>query len=128
MRTIKQESVPASAWINDAKPVAASTDAMILVFQNEMHRGMIDDKFRTLTERAIASNNDHSYQIITLLNHQWEELKSNFRSNQSDEDQNSTQETEQAEVKEEEDRLITEAHKLVGEEFVHVIDDSPSNS
>ncbi|MBM7635203.1 DNA polymerase III subunit gamma/tau [Geomicrobium sediminis] len=128
LRTIKQESVPASAWINDAKPVAASTDALILVFQNEMHRGMIDDKFRTLTERAIASNNDHSYQIITLLNHQWEELKSNFRSNQSDEDQNSTSETEQAEVKEEEDRLITEAHKLVGEEFVHVIDDSPSNS
>ncbi|GAK11951.1 DNA polymerase III subunit gamma/tau [Geomicrobium sp. JCM 19039] len=39
LRTIKQESVPASAWINDAKPVAASTEAIILVFQNEMHRG-----------------------------------------------------------------------------------------
>ncbi|SDJ31747.1 DNA polymerase III subunit gamma/tau [Natribacillus halophilus] len=118
LQTLKNESVPAHAWLNDAKPVAATTDAVLLVFQNEMHRGMIADKFRTLTEKAIASNNDHSYQILTLLKQDWDQLKEAYRGKQQ---QAAT--TETPDETNEEDPLISEAEKLVGPDLVEIVDD-----
>ncbi|GAK11950.1 hypothetical protein [Geomicrobium sp. JCM 19039] len=83
---------------------------------------MIDDKFRTLTERAIASNNEHSYQIINLLHHQWEEIKSSYRSKNAEEESG---EEEQQPQEPQEDPLVSEAHKLFGEELVEIVDDAP---
>ncbi|MBB6450618.1 DNA polymerase-3 subunit gamma/tau [Geomicrobium halophilum] len=121
LQTVKKESVPAHAWLNDAKPVAATTDAVLLVFQNEMHRGMIADKFKTLTESAIANNNDHSYQILTIIKQDWDELKEAYRGKQQPEAEQ-TPSTE-AERTQEEDPLIAEARKLVGPDLIEVMDD-----
>ncbi|QQK74239.1 DNA polymerase III subunit gamma/tau [Salicibibacter cibarius] len=119
LQTLKKESVPAHAWLNDAQPVAATTDAVLLVFRNEMHRGMIADKFKALTEHAIAANNDHSYHILTLLKQDWDQLKEAYRGKSQ---QAATKETPTE--ANEEDPLITEAKKLVGSELVEVVDDS----
>ncbi|AXF56559.1 DNA polymerase III subunit gamma/tau [Salicibibacter kimchii] len=119
LQTLKKESVPAHAWLNDAQPVAATTDAVLLVFRNEMHRGMIADKFKALTEHAIASNNDHSYYILTLLKQDWDQLKEAYRGKHQ---QAAAKET--SNEASEEDPLIAEAKKLVGPELVEVVDDS----
>ncbi|QDI91585.1 DNA polymerase III subunit gamma/tau [Salicibibacter halophilus] len=120
LQTLKKESVPAHAWLNDAQPVAATTDAVLLVFRNEMHRGMIADKFKALTEHAIAANNDHSYHILTLLKQDWDQLKEAYRGKHQ---QAAAKETPNEEANEE-DPLVAEAKKLVGSDLVEVMDDS----
>lgn len=110
MDLVKKQSVPAHAWLSDCKPVASSGRAVLLAFQNEMHRDMIDTKFREVVETSIVKVLGQSYAILTLLMKQWEAVKDEFMRGQ------------RGETSDHEEPIIEEAIKLVGNELVEIID------
>ncbi|GAF19836.1 LOW QUALITY PROTEIN: DNA polymerase III subunits gamma and tau [Bacillus sp. JCM 19046] len=112
MEQVKATSVPAHAWLNDCKPVAASKTKVLLAFQNEMHRDMMDTKFREVLSQVLQQVFGERSEFVTLLNRQWEQLKEEYvKGQQNDQDQ-----TEKS------DPLIDEAVKLVGEDLIEIID------
>ncbi|PYZ95381.1 DNA polymerase III subunit gamma/tau [Alteribacter lacisalsi] len=106
---VKASSVPASAWLNDCKPVAASENLVVLAFKNEMHRDMIDTKFREVVESAISKVTGKGLQFVTLLGPHWDETKASF-----------VQEQRGDEGEEKADPLVDEAIKLVGQDLVEI--------
>ncbi|QOY37433.1 DNA polymerase III subunit gamma/tau [Anaerobacillus isosaccharinicus] len=112
MDAVKKNSVPAHAWLSDSKPVAASKTMILLAFQNEMHRDMVDTKFRSLVEQEIADVFREPYKILTLLTNQWETVKEDFVREQRGETTASY----------EGDPIVEEALKLVGSDLIEIID------
>ncbi|TMW69921.1 DNA polymerase III subunit gamma/tau [Alteribacter natronophilus] len=108
---VKSSSVPASAWLNDCKPVAASEKMVVLSFKNEMHRDMIDTKFRSVVEGAISSATGSDMQFVTLLSPHWEETRASYVKEQRGDEQDDGG-----------DPLVDEAIKLVGEDLVEIKD------
>ncbi len=112
MELVKKQSVPAHAWLSDSKPVAASKTMILLAFQNEMHRDMVDTKFRLLVEQGILEVFREQYNILTLLNNQWENVKEDFVREQRGE----------SNAAHEGDPLVEEALKLVGSDLIEIIE------
>ncbi|MCM3716556.1 DNA polymerase III subunit gamma/tau [Alkalihalobacillus oceani] len=110
MERIKSQSVPAHAWLMDSKPVAASASTIVLAFQNEMHRDMMDTKFRPVLEQILQEALQGQTSFVTILHHHWEQVKQEFVDEQKSGDE------------EENDTLIEEAIKLVGEELIEIVD------
>lgn len=112
MDLVKKQSVPAHAWLSDCKPVAASKTLVLLAFQNEMHRDMVDTKFRLLVEQGIVEVFKEPYKILTLLNNQWDSIKEEFVREQRGDTTTSY----------EGDPIVEEALKLVGSDLIEIID------
>ncbi len=55
MERVRGQNIPAHAWLSDCRPVAASQSSVLLAFQNEMHRDMMDTKFRDFFRRRPTS-------------------------------------------------------------------------
>ncbi|MFB4163679.1 DNA polymerase III subunit gamma/tau [Alteribacillus sp. JSM 102045] len=116
MKQVKQQSVPAYAWLSDAKPVVSDGATVLLSFQNEMHRNMVDTKFRSLVQDALEGVCGKALQPLTILSAQWEKLKEGFKKQKTSEETSS-------EEKQGNDPLIDEAIKLVGPELVEIKED-----
>ncbi|WP_252315158.1 DNA polymerase III subunit gamma/tau [Sinobaca sp. H24] len=114
MQKVKQTSVPGHAWISDAKPVATNGEKLILAFQNEMHRSMVDTKFRDAIESSIQGVTGQSLEAVTLLNQQWEKVKQEYKNRQPA--------SEEKESEPEKDPFVDEAIKLVGEDLLEIKD------
>lgn len=114
MQKVKQTSVPGHAWISDAKPVATNGEKLILAFQNEMHRSMVDTKFRDAIESSIKEVTGQALEAVTLLNQQWEKVKQEYKSRQPA--------SEEQEKEPEKDPFVDEAMKLVGEDLLEIKD------
>jgi DNA polymerase-3 subunit gamma/tau len=112
MDLVKKQSAPANAWLNDSKPVAASNQNIVLAFQNEMHKDMVDTKFRPMVEQELENVFSRQYKILTLLTNQWENVKEEFVREQRGETNSSH----------EDDPLVEEAVKLVGLDLIEIID------
>ncbi|MDG5790110.1 DNA polymerase III subunit gamma/tau [Evansella sp. AB-P1] len=119
MELVKQKSVPASAWLNDCKPVASSDQEFVLAFKNEMHRDMIDDKFREVVEETVSNVMHRSMILMALLETHWDETKESFLNDQklasSDGDEKGKSEVD-------DNPLVQEAVKLVGRDLVDLKD------
>nr|WP_307728823.1 hypothetical protein [Alkalicoccobacillus plakortidis] len=114
---MKVKSVPGSAWLNDSRPVAAAPDGILLAFQNEMHRDMMDTKFREILLEVLGEVFGEGMSFLTLLQSQWTKLKDEFVKEQK------TGETEgSSEDQPVTDPLIDEAVKLVGEDLIEWAD------
>ncbi|WP_096202861.1 DNA polymerase III subunit gamma/tau [Bacillus sp. FJAT-45350] len=111
MERVRQQNIPAHAWLSDCKPVAASQDAYLLAFQNEMHRDMVDSKFRDFVDTVIDEVFGQKMTFFTILSGQWDKLKEDFLKGQRGED-----------GEEEKDPVIEEGIKLVGSELVEIIE------
>ncbi|MBU9710643.1 DNA polymerase III subunit gamma/tau [Evansella tamaricis] len=116
MEQVKQQSVPCSAWLSDCKPVASSEGEFVLAFKNEMHRDMIDEKFRPVVEQTVSSIMHRPMVLFALLVNHWEETKESFLKEQRSMDQEAPGNKEE----EEENPLIQEAVKLVGRDLVEI--------
>ncbi|RSL29264.1 DNA polymerase III subunit gamma/tau [Salibacterium salarium] len=114
MKEVKQQSVPAHAWLSDAKPVVSDGETVLLAFQNEMHRNMVDTKFRPLVQGALENSVGKPLDVLTILAGQWEKLKEEFKKKQ----QGSEADSSEKEKEEESDPVVDEAVKLVGSELV----------
>lgn len=117
MEQVKQKSVPASAWLNDCKPVACSENVCVLAFKNEMHRDMIDNKFRSVVEEVMMATFQRQITLITLLSVHWEETKQSFVKEQKSSDEHDGESGNSSE-----NPVVDEAVKLVGEDLVEIKD------
>ena len=106
---VKSLSVPAHAWLNDCKPVAASSAKILLAFQNEMHRDMMDTKFRDVLIQVLQQVFGERSDFSTLLQTQWEQVKVDYMKDKDSDKPRS-------------DPFMDEAVKLVGEDLIEVID------
>jgi DNA polymerase-3 subunit gamma/tau len=113
---VKQKSVPASAWLNDCKPVACSDEQFVLAFRNEMHRDMVDEKFRDFVEEAATVVLQREITMLTLLVPHWEEIKEAYVKEQKQSGEGNS------EPHPEENPLIDEAVKLVGRDLMEIKD------
>ena len=113
MERTKAQSVPAHAWLTDSKPVASSAAIVVLAFQNEMHRDMMDTKFRPVLEQILQDTLQSQSTFVTLLYSDWEKVKEEFVSEQK----GSGGEQDQRQ-----DELVSEAIKLVGEDLIEFVD------
>ncbi len=111
MEQVKKQSVPAHAWLSDSKPVASSKNMILLSFQNQMHRDMIDTKFRPIVEQTILNVLSDQYKVLTLLSNQWETIKDDFVRGQRNEESSDNG-----------DPIVEEAVKLVGSDLIEIID------
>ncbi|WYP26590.1 DNA polymerase III subunit gamma/tau [Alkalihalobacillus sp. FSL W8-0930] len=115
---MKMKSVPGSAWLNDSRPVAAAPDGILLAFQNEMHRDMMDTKFRETLLEVLQEVLGEGMTFITLLHSQWTKLKDEFVQEQKSSDTTTHSSGDQETT----DPLIDEAVKLVGEDLIEWAD------
>ncbi|PYZ91520.1 DNA polymerase III subunit gamma/tau [Salipaludibacillus keqinensis] len=119
---VKQKSVPASAWLNDCKPVACSEGQFVLAFRNEMHRDMVDNKFREIVEEAVTIVAQRDMNMLTLLVSHWDEIKEAYLKEQKQHSEGTSSKEGQTEPAPEENPLIDEAVKLVGRDLMEIKD------
>ncbi|MGY4688180.1 DNA polymerase III subunit gamma/tau [Salibacterium sp. K-3] len=116
MKEVKQQSVPAHAWLSDAKPVVSDGETLLLAFQNEMHRNMVDTKFRPLVESALQAAG-RPLQLLTVQAAQWEKIKEEFKQKHQEKEEQDDAPKEQENG---EEPIVDEAVKLVGSDLVEI--------
>jgi DNA polymerase-3 subunit gamma/tau len=107
-----------AALLNEAEPVAASTDALIIKFKHEMICQMAMDR-RDFLDGITAALNKFTGKRLLILGvpeEHWMSIRESFLSTQHGE------EVESGGPVHEEEPHIAEAKKLFGEEFVEIID------
>ncbi|MGG1678731.1 DNA polymerase III subunit gamma/tau [Neobacillus sp. NRS-1170] len=107
-----------AALLNEAEPVAASTDALIIKFKHEMICQMAMDR-RDFLDGITAALNKFTGKRLLILGvpeEHWMSIRESFLSTQHGE------EGESSGPEHEEEPHIAEAKKLFGEEFVEIID------
>ncbi|TLS35017.1 DNA polymerase III subunit gamma/tau [Pseudalkalibacillus caeni] len=115
MEKVRQEKVSAHAWLKDSEPVAATPDAFLLSFQYEMHCQMATkDNIKGCVEKVLAETFGISSQMVTILEEDWKKVRSEFIKDR--EDSSPSEEKKENE----EDPLISEAKKLVGEDLIEI--------
>ncbi|RBW67328.1 DNA polymerase III subunit gamma/tau [Bacillus taeanensis] len=118
MERIRQEKVSAHAWLKDSQPVACSDDTFVLSFQYELHSQMaLKDNIRSTLENVLTNVLGKQLAMLTILEEDWQAVKSSYIKNQHD-----SEESEQILTEKQEDPLISEAKKLFGEELIEIQD------
>lgn len=111
----RQNKVSHAALLNDSEPVAASETAFVLKFKFEIHCKMVaenNNNVRTNLEMILREITGKSMEMVGVPEQDWGKIRKEFLKGKQDET-NSQQE-------EEEDPLIAEAMKLVGNELVEI--------
>lgn len=105
-----------SALLNEAEPVAASTNSFVLKFKYEIHcqMAMENHKFLEAISSILLELTGIGYQMIGVPENQWNDIRENFIKNQQD----VSKENEDIS----EDPLIAEAKKLVGADLIEIKD------
>ncbi len=115
MDSLKQSSPPAHAKLINSEPKAASEEALVLSFKYEIHCSlMLENQVEIETE--LANFLGKSISIIPIPEESWNELREEYVQKQR-----LKEETENPEEVEE-DPLIAEARKLVGDELLEIED------
>ncbi|MEH7354692.1 DNA polymerase III subunit gamma/tau [Neobacillus drentensis] len=107
-----------AALLNDAEPIAASTDAFIIKFKHEMicQMAMNRNDFLEAVIAALYKLTGKRFLILGVPEDQWLPIRESFLNSQHGEEGEIS-----GPVKEEEPH-ITEAKKLFGDEFVEIVD------
>ncbi|WNF23006.1 DNA polymerase III subunit gamma/tau [Mesobacillus jeotgali] len=106
-----------AALLNEAEPVAASDEAVVIKFKYEIHCQMAMENTR-FTETVSGAMNDYTgkrIQVIGVPEDQWLKIRENFISQRGD----GASEGQAAAA---EDPLIAEAKKLFGDELIQIQD------
>jgi DNA polymerase-3 subunit gamma/tau len=107
-----------AALLNEAEPVAASSNAFIVKFKHEIHCQMAMENTRFIETMTTALNEltGKRFSLLGIPEDQWISIRESFLSTQH------ADEGESGENKQEEEPHISEAKKLFGAEFVEIID------
>ncbi|WP_175637946.1 DNA polymerase III subunit gamma/tau [Metabacillus schmidteae] len=111
----RQNKVSHAALLNDSEPVAASENAFVLKFKFEIHCKMVaenNNNVRTNLEVILQEIVGKSMEMVGVPEQDWGKIRKEFLSDQKEEDQ--------PEQSGEEDPLIAEARKLVGNELIEI--------
>ncbi|WP_053217678.1 DNA polymerase III subunit gamma/tau [Virgibacillus senegalensis] len=116
MNMLKKQSAPAHATIQNSKPRAASSQALVVAFKYEIHCSLALDHKQAI-ESLLAEVIGKSLTLIPIPEANWQELREEYVSKQK------RQETEeQGESPQEEDPLVAEARKLAGDDLLEIHD------
>ncbi|MDQ0202239.1 DNA polymerase III subunit gamma/tau [Neobacillus ginsengisoli] len=107
-----------AALLNEAEPVAASSNAFIVKFKHEIHCQMAMENSRFIETMTTALNEltGRRFSLLGVPEEQWMSIRESFLSTQH------ADEGASGENKQEEEPHISEAKKLFGAEFVEIID------
>ena len=107
-----------AALLNDAEPVAASADAVIIKFKHEMICQMAMDRsdFLEAVSAALNKLTGKRFLFLGVPEEHWLPIRESFLSTQHETGESS------GEGQTEEEPHITEAIKIFGTEFVEIID------
>ncbi|WNB92062.1 DNA polymerase III subunit gamma/tau [Bacillus sp. NEB1478] len=112
---IRSEKVSAYALLSGAEPAACSDQVFLLSFQHEIHRQMASqENNRSYVEEAVYSTIGKNLSMLSILNTDWQKIRAEFIKEQQ-QGQPSSEEAQK-----EEDPLIAEAIKLVGDELIEI--------
>ncbi|PAE17448.1 DNA polymerase III subunit gamma/tau [Virgibacillus sp. 7505] len=114
MDALKRQSAPAHATILNSKPRAASQNALIIGFKYEIHCSLALEHKDTI-ESLLAERIGHQVTVIPIPEANWTELREDFLKNQKQDDSS-------GDGKQEEDPIIAEARKLVGDDLLEIKD------
>lgn len=114
LNKLKTVNAPAHATIQDSKPVAASADSLVVAFKYEIHCSLFLDN-QTTAESVLASIMGKNMTIVPIPEESWSQVRAEYI--QNNQDQPST-----PDQKQQEDPLIAEAKKLVGEDLLEIHD------
>lgn len=106
-----------AALLNEAEPVAASDEAVVIKFKYEIHCQMTMENTR-FTETVSGAMNDYTgkrMQVIGVPEDQWLKIRENFISQRGDGES-------EGQAAAAEDPLIAEAKKLFGDELIQIQD------
>jgi DNA polymerase III subunit gamma/tau len=106
-----------AALLNEAEPVAASDEAVVIKFKYEIHCQMAMENTR-FTEIVSGAMNDYTgkrMQVIGVPEDQWLKIRENFISQRGDG-------ASEGQADASEDPLIAEAKKLFGDELIQIQD------
>ncbi|QHS23859.1 DNA polymerase III subunit gamma/tau [Virgibacillus sp. MSP4-1] len=117
MDSLKQDSPPAYAKLINSKPRAASNDSLVLSFKYEIHCSLMLENQETI-EAQLSNFLGKQVAIIPIPEADWQELREEYVKKQRDQDDDGEQTEEQAE----EDPLVSEARKLVGDDLLEIQD------
>ncbi|MEI4771960.1 DNA polymerase III subunit gamma/tau [Psychrobacillus sp. FJAT-51614] len=126
-----------AALLNDAEPVAASSNAFVLKFKYDIHcqMAMENKTFSSSFPQLISSLTGTMYEVVYVPEDKWLKIREEFiqqnglkTSNTETTEETTSQPNEAMELLSSmeqisEDPLIVEAEKLFGKEFVEVHDD-----
>ena len=110
LEQLKQMNAPAHATIQDSKPVAASSDALVVAFKYEIHCSLFLDHKQTI-ESVLANTLSHHLSILPVPEADWYSLRTEYLSEKED---------AKEEKSEKQDPLVEEAVKLFGDDIVEV--------
>ncbi|TXC78715.1 DNA polymerase III subunit gamma/tau [Metabacillus litoralis] len=113
----RQNKVSHAALLNDSEPVAASETAFILKFKFEIHCKMVaenNNNVRTNLEMILQEITGKTLEMVGVPEPDWVKIRKEFLQDQKDDDNN--------QQSGEEDPLIAEAMKLVGNELIEIKD------
>lgn len=112
LNKLKLTNAPAHATIQDTKPVAASDKTVIVAFKYEIHCSLFLDN-QQMVESVLANTMGRPLNIIPIPVNAWKELRSEYvKSQESSSDKQEKQE----------DPLVEEARKLVGDDLLQIHD------
>ncbi|GAA0467441.1 DNA polymerase III subunit gamma/tau [Alkalibacillus silvisoli] len=120
MDGLKKTSPPAHAKLVNSQPKAASSQSLILAFKFEIHCSLIQEN-QEMVETALSEYLRNRLTIIPIPEEEWHSIREDFLSQQPDQSQ-SEQGEESTQQSNEDEQLITEAQKLVGEDLIEVKD------
>ncbi len=115
----KQNKVSHAALLSESEPVAASEKAFILAFKFEIHCKMAAENtnhVRDNLEGILYDILGKKFEMVAIPESEWGKLREEYireQSNDNDEEE-----------PKEEDLLISEAKKLVGEELIEIIENN----
>ncbi|MFO1441710.1 DNA polymerase III subunit gamma/tau [Bacillus sp. Bva_UNVM-123] len=116
---IRERLMPShAALLNEAEPVAASGNTVIIRFKHEIHCQMAMDnsKFVEAFSSMISELFGKRMQIIGIPDEQWQKVREDFLQNQRNDD------PEGHAGSNEEEPLIAEARKLFGDQLIEIKD------
>lgn len=118
MDQLKKQSAPAHATIQNSKPSAASENVVIIAFRYEIHCSLALDHKETI-ELMLSDAIGHAVSFIPIPEAEWTSFREEYIRKQKK--QGSNQDAEDDE-KQQDDPMIEEARKLVGDDLLEIHD------
>ncbi|WP_058309221.1 DNA polymerase III subunit gamma/tau [Gracilibacillus massiliensis] len=119
MEALKKQSAPAHATIQNSKPSAASEEVVIIAFRYEIHCSLALEHKQTI-ELMLSEATGQNMSFIPIPEAEWSSLREEYVRKQRQQEQDPEASSE-ADVKEE-DPMVEEARKLVGDEILEIHD------
>ncbi|MBX0358346.1 DNA polymerase III subunit gamma/tau [Halobacillus sp. Nhm2S1] len=126
MEALKRTNAPAHATLLNSKPRAASSKALVLAFRYDIHCSLALEHQKTI-EPLLTEFIGKPMTIIPIPEPNWQEIREEFvRKQKQSSDGGTGVEGEESETSPsqtgEEDPLVSEARKLVGDDLIEVQD------